>query len=164
MLYNFGGGIYAAHISHNVSNFNRKSLQIFTPHYLDRFRERSLKDITISKFDVLREITNAFAELGMDNNITCFKFEGSSISKDLLEKLRSKYPGNHVIHPVKNKGLSICEANVSTDYDIVIFKTFLSLDILKSNQKSDLDLMVDITRAREILSYVRCKEIRKRED
>ena len=147
VLYNFGSGIYAAHVSHNRSNFNRKSIQLFTPHYIDRFRERSLKDINISKFDVLREITKAFAELGSDNSVMGMKFEGSNIPKDLLETLKSKYPGNHVILPVKDRGISICEANLNIDHDIIIYKTFLSLDILKSNQKEDLDSMVGITKA-----------------
>ncbi len=147
VLYNFGSGIYAAHITRSSSDFDRKSIQIFTPHYLDRFRERSLKDITIGKFDVLREITKAFSGLGSDNKVTCIKFEGSNISKDLLEVLKSKYPGNHIIYPVKDKGISICEINRNIDYDIVVFKTFLSLDILKSDQKTDLDSMVNITEA-----------------
>lgn len=151
VLYDFGSGIYAAHITYSSSNMYRKSIKIFTPHYLDRFRERSLDNKDINKFDVLLEITKSFSELGLDNKITCIKFEGSSISKDLLEKLKSKYPGNHIIYPVKDRGISICEVNLSTNYDIVIFKTFLSLDILKSDQKTDLDSMVNITEIRNNL-------------
>lgn len=163
VLYNFGSGIYAAHISHSMSNFNRKSIQIYTPHYLDRFRERSLKDINISKFNVLQEITKASEELA-DNSIMGIKFEGSSIPKDLLENLKSKYPGNHIILPVKDKGISICEANLSIDYDIVIHKTFLSLDILKSNQKKDLDSMIDITEAyNSLLDFCKLSNIKERD-
>lgn len=125
VIYNFGSGNY-------VFSFNASGNSIiFTPHFLTRYKERCLKDNSISNFDVICEFTKSIV-----NNRTgvLLSIEEANIPEDILIKIKSKYPGEHYISSKEN-GLAIVE---KVNKDILIYKTMLSVDILKENQLDDL--------------------------
>lgn len=154
VLYNFGSGYHAVHVSYSnsLAYGKWKVIFIFTPHFLDRFRERFMKDNTITKFEVIKTLLDeSNREIGI-RYTDVLSFEDSEVSSDLLERMKQRYPGRHVMFPITDKGIAICEELEDIG---LVFKTYLSLDILKESQKNDLNVMIEnsIRKTEELLKY-----------
>lgn len=141
VLYNFGSGFYVVEpINLGIHH------KIYTPHFFDRFRERELKNPTLSKFDVISEfykIRNAY-RLPSDYSTVCRRTVRSV--EMLPEKVKEKYPENSYIEPYGNRGLIILECLEKLGIDIV--KTYLNFDILKDNQ---IDALTDLVQRSDII-------------
>ena len=86
---------------------------IITPHFLDRYRERFLKDLSMDKADVLHHFI-------MNNS--------KQPSRNIESK---KYPGCH--YKICNDGLCLCHKLTGLDIEA---KTFITWDMAGNDQKA----------------------------
>lgn len=104
------GGVYTFMLS--TANKELPHLVVFTPHFVNRYRERLLKDLTISK-------NEAIATFIRGNAKRALRFEPSL-----------KYPDCSYSHSAD--GLSLCELRPNMT---IIYKTFIPWDDLGPNKK-----------------------------
>ena len=130
ILYNFGSGYYAVLVEEDDYKHGSLVNRIYTPHFFDRFRERELKNDNLSKFEVISE----FSKFYCLNTylIQTVQLSSLDLPEDILTKFQ-KYPKEGYIEPYNDTGLMIFERH--DDVKTVVMKTYLSLDILKEDQK-----------------------------
>lgn len=104
-------GFYAMNVSRIHQQF--KHYNIYTPHFIDRYRQRYLKDLSVSK----KEVVLSFLKNNMKNAMGYFPSE--------------KYPT--CTWEFGNDGLCLC--NLLNDKMVIELKTFVTFDMLGIDQK-----------------------------
>jgi hypothetical protein len=130
ILYNFGSGYHAVLVEEDDYKNNYLVNRIYTPHFFDRFRERELKNDNLSKFEVISKFSKFYClDTYLIKNV---QLSSLDLPEDIQIKFQ-KYPKEGYIEPYTDTGLIIFERY--DDIKTVVIKTYLSLDILKEDQK-----------------------------
>lgn len=103
------------------NRMNKKGITLFTPHFLQRYKERYLKDISCSSKEAFIEFITRNND-GMSRNIT---------TKHLTKCNEHDYEGYAQNVLLYQHGISIVEKHIG---GLIVNKTFLSYEMLKNEQ------------------------------
>lgn len=106
-------GVYAVVFSRiRKLNIYKYHYVLFTPHFIDRYRERFLKDMSISKIDAF------------------YKYYIGNLKDTFIEMPSEKYPDN--VWKFCNQGMILCSSQKNDNLEA---KTFITYDMAGIDQK-----------------------------
>lgn len=121
MYYRQKDGIHVAMANRRTSFYSETQFTFYTSHLFDRYRERELKDIHISKMDTIIECMKWNCTL-YHKSVDCEKYPDSIFSVSPFGVLLGTNLGN------RN----------------VLMRTYLPFDLLKGNQNNDKEELRDL--------------------